>query len=366
MSTKKRSAAVTATTSKSTPAPEPKSTKSSTVTLVANVQAGISLIAFAFAVAAIERDLSPIFGGVATNLYLKNVVSILPVALLFLPRLRLRSVPNALILSNCICLAPFVYFQLGISAARSKRIILGPAMAYTPVLIPLAYFSTDLIRQFIILLIPKAADSRGLKSVIGVATASVVLSQQAVINSFSYGRYINPTSLLVFTGYCLAATVAIPAFSQSRAPSSKLRKTGNSLIYILLVPPLLSLLSVYPSTLPFTHRSGLLRVLSSTPSITGRIVVGDEFKHGFRFLRADHSILGGVWVGDKAVKQDKGAPVPTAKDGTKLGDSIYSAFVLQEAARLHERDRPQKNALNIRPLSKSIRRSLLRQPSSLA
>lgn len=150
MSTKKRSAAVAATTSKTAPTPEPKSSKSSTVALIANVQAGLSLIAFAFAIAAIERDLSPIFGGVATNLYLKNVVSILPIALLFLPRLRLRSVPNALILSNCVCLAPFVYFQLGISAARSKRIILGPVMAYAPVLISLAYFSTDLIRQFVV------------------------------------------------------------------------------------------------------------------------------------------------------------------------------------------------------------------------
>ena len=42
---------------------------------------------------------------------------------------------------------------------------------------------------------------------------------------------------------------------------------------------------------------------------------------------------------------DKDALVRTAKDGTKLGDSVYSAFVLQEGARLHEREEPQKNAL---------------------
>lgn len=150
MSTKKRSAAVTASTSKTSSPPEIKPTKGSTNALIANVQAGLSLIALSLAVAAIERDLAPIFGGVATNLYLRNICSILPIALSFLPSLRFRSVPNALILGNCVCLAPAVYFQLGISAARSRYIILGPLLAYTPVLVALAYFATDLTRQFIV------------------------------------------------------------------------------------------------------------------------------------------------------------------------------------------------------------------------
>ena len=55
-------------------------------------------------------------------------------------------------------------------------------------------------------------------------------------------------------------------------------------------------------------------------------MVAEDVKQGFRYLRADHSLLGGVWVGDKAF-------------GNEIGDSIYSAFVLQEAIRLAERER---------------------------
>ena len=95
------------------------------------------------------------------------------------------------------------------------------------------------------------------------------------------------------------------------------------------------------------HPTGLLRILSSEPSVTGRIVVGEDYNHGFRFLRADHSLLGGVWIGDKAVKMDEGALFVRDKQGTKLGDSIYSTFVLQEAVRLQERETPQKSALTM-------------------
>ena len=46
-------------------------------------------------------------------------------------------------------------------------------------------------------------------------------------------------------------------------------------------------------------------------------------------------MLGGVWVGSRAF-------------GNKIGDSIYTAFVLQEAIRLAERERidgGEENAL---------------------
>jgi hypothetical protein len=43
-------------------------------------------------------------------------------------------------------------------------------------------------------------------------------------------------------------------------------------------------------------------------------------------MRADHSLLGGVWIGEKAF-------------GQEIGDSIYTAFVLQEAIRLVKRER---------------------------
>lgn len=52
-----------------------------------------------------------------------------------------------------------------------------------------------------------------------------------------------------------------------------------------------------------------------------------------RYLRASHSILGGVWIEDKISTRAGSAPMLDV-EGTPLGDSIYSAFVLQEAVRL--------------------------------
>jgi hypothetical protein len=109
-------------------------------------------------------------------------------------------------------------------------------------------------------------------------------------------------------------------------------------------PPLLP----QPLTEPYTHPNFPLRILSSIPSVTGRIVVGEtlpsdssvsgasgQYPTSFRYLRASHSILGGVWIGDKVSTRDNSAPTLDAT-GTPLGDSIYSAFVLQEAVRLFD------------------------------
>lgn len=118
-----------------------------------------------------------------------------------------------------------------------------------------------------------------------------------------------------------------------------------------ILPILVTVLSLsFPPArirfLPYTTHNGLLRILSSTPSITGRIIVTDDYVHGFRFLRADHSILGGVWINPRYMqKMDQDAEFILDKEGDKLGDSIYSAFVLQEAVRLQERETPHKNAL---------------------
>jgi hypothetical protein len=86
---------------------------------------------------------------------------------------------------------------------------------------------------------------------------------------------------------------------------------------------------------PFTHPSYPLRILSSDQSSTGLIVVGEGVLHrddenAVRYLRASHSMLGGNWVG-KTIDITNNPAVST---DTRLGDSIYSAFVLQEAALL--------------------------------
>lgn len=81
---------------------------------------------------------------------------------------------------------------------------------------------------------------------------------------------------------------------------------------------------------PYTHPTYPVRILSSTNSVSGRVVVGEVMPEDggallpLRYLRASHSLLGGVWLGDNAVTID-GSPAPNDSFGTPIGDSIYSA-----------------------------------------
>jgi len=89
---------------------------------------------------------------------------------------------------------------------------------------------------------------------------------------------------------------------------------------------------------PYVHSSGNVTILSSKQSTTGTIVVGEtapgnEHYSSMRYLLASHSLLGGVWISERANSMDAGLATYDAA-GNQLGDSIYTAFVLQEAVRL--------------------------------
>ena len=97
----------------------------------------------------------------------------------------------------------------------------------------------------------------------------------------------------------------------------------------------------HPLHQTFTHPRYPLQILSAEQSITGLITVGQwlpvpNFKdgnmHSIRYLRASHSLLGGVWTHNNVHVLDE--PPISDSFGIPLGDSIYSAFVLQEAVRL--------------------------------
>lgn len=110
---------------------------------------------------------------------------------------------------------------------------------------------------------------------------------------------------------------------------------------------------------PYVHPTAPSRILSSVSSPYGGVVVVGEVlppkeetadektPHSLRYLRAGHSLLGGVWIGDRVSKKDGSGPVGFDAYASPIGDSIYSTFVTQEAARLVEFSdgRAAKNAL---------------------
>jgi hypothetical protein len=145
------------------------------------------------------------------------------------------------------------------------------------------------------------------------------------------------------TPVAVVATPAPEPAAKSTAESMlqpRIIACGLLLPMLPVILPYLAAPMPYPQPMPFTLPDHPLRILSSVQSRTGRVVVGDmlptidsAITSSSRFLRVSHSLLGGVWTGEKVASKNK-KPMNKDMRGEPLGDSIYSTFVLQEAARL--------------------------------
>lgn len=74
---------------------------------------------------------------------------------------------------------------------------------------------------------------------------------------------------------------------------------------------------------PFAEEG--VRIHTSVASVSGRIVVGDNVAKGYRFLRNDKTLVGGMWL------HDNGDPTGLSAE---LGDSVFAAMPLQEVCLL--------------------------------
>ncbi|KAI0729446.1 hypothetical protein C8Q72DRAFT_317032 [Fomitopsis betulina] len=150
------------------------------------------------------------------------------------------------------------------------------------------------------------------------------------------------------------------------APKKVARQDLSRLLLLPCLPFLTSTILRSPTlvgrsdALPYRHPSHPLRILSSVQSqYSGIVVVGEAMGDSpsgvpqsvplMRYLRAGHSLLGGNWMGEDVVQ--RGPLAVQRETGEMLGDSIYNAFVLQEAIRLVERSQrdesERENALVI-------------------
>jgi len=82
--------------------------------------------------------------------------------------------------------------------------------------------------------------------------------------------------------------------------------------------------------------------LARRESITGMLTVVENAKDGYRVLKCDHSLLGGLWTGIKS-KELSAQGIPAEQLETRTLDeaeSVYTAFLVQEAVRLVVRPAP--------------------------
>ncbi|KAI0322451.1 S-adenosyl-L-methionine-dependent methyltransferase [Amylostereum chailletii] len=266
-----------------------------------------------------QRALDPLYGGVPTHLYLNPVIwagSILG---------GLGPAPpgwsTLLFVGSWVVLLPNTAYWAAVYTSRLDDATIGPIATHVLVLFPTIYFGVSLMKRMVLSFVGGAA----------IATWAVSVPLRSPSNTAESDSRIRFSWRLL-----------VPAIVISVLPT----------VLPALAPPLLP----HPLLAPYTRPNFPLRILSSTQSVTGIVVVGEsllpeDWQPGtpephplyIRYLRASHSLLGGVWYGRKAVTKSKGPP-SLDSTGTPIGDSIYSVFVLQEAIRLVDTtDRAIKN-----------------------
>ncbi|KAG2154997.1 S-adenosyl-L-methionine-dependent methyltransferase [Suillus bovinus] len=310
-----------------------------------SAKSSLSILAVSVALSlfttAYENSVIPLFASVPTLKYLSYVVHTSTAVAVITPNLSSSKI--LLILGCLLLLAPHTSYWISVHAARFKDPIYSPLVTHALVLAPVVYFSVSLAMSVdpTLALIVLAANALQLRPLLMLAFSA--LSLDAFRNN------------VIFTALgcvCLAVYGGITVDVGRHRANPNARNT-RSTVALTAIPVILTVLSSLNPALrsptlvnsivtPYNSPTYPLRILNSTQSKTGVVVVGEILPpadrssiplHSIRYLRVSHSLLGGVWIGDLVATLDGFLPL-TDQYNTPLGDSIYSAFVLQEAVRL--------------------------------
>ncbi|KIY51928.1 spermine/spermidine synthase [Fistulina hepatica ATCC 64428] len=331
--------------------------------LVVSGAAALSLPLVSFAY---ERVLVPVYGSGPTSAHLAVTVMgavciavsqpwrLLPASWLQYVRLMLFLAPNST-------------YYVAILSARRGNPVLGPLFTHLVVLAPLVFLHASLVIAVIVesrrktlpgpVMIWRAAVAAVFYVV--VALISRVWPTVPILNSVSENAIFLILACTASCAYFLqkSAASAVEDKSSTKKRKQTHKKTvsnkqvkfvgialtvvGTTLCKSILSSPILP----HPLREPYQHPTYPLRILSSVVSNTGLILVGEALPfpldvkkengmlEDIRYLRASHSLLGGVWTGKQIGIVDDVEPLRDSH-GTPLGDSVYGTFVVQEAVRL--------------------------------
>ncbi|KAK7060415.1 hypothetical protein VNI00_001180 [Paramarasmius palmivorus] len=314
----------------------------------------VTIVLLSLAVFTYERTLVPIYASGPTNDFLHYYLA-LGIALGVYRRPNLTTSQKLFVAGTLLALAPNATYYLAIWTARYREPLWGPIAVHTLVLTPLVYAYALFLPQGQVL------------SVWGSLVASFMLWKRAwptvhQMRSVSDNQIYLVQALLAFSIGILTYDFSGPLpTTKGNKPAKKTATNGiatkllilGGFIAIALTPlssPLYSPILPHPYPETYTDSNVPYQIHLAIQSNTGLIEVGEiltpsehdpqdvKAMHSVRFLRAAHSILGGVWMGPRVMNLGDGYPQLMDSYDTPLGDSIYGAFDLQEAARLVVRE----------------------------
>ncbi|RXW21959.1 hypothetical protein EST38_g3914 [Candolleomyces aberdarensis] len=343
---------------------------------VIGVLSPLSLVIYAY-----ERALVPLYGSGPTTEHLNKFV-ILGALLAAVNPVHLQPWINWLLIALALTVAPNANYWVPVWTSREHNAILGTLKTHAAVLLPLVFIMSSPVMRAL----DKASSQTGLPIQRNSASAPLVYRASRTIiiffvanglardfwSTLSFLRSVSESQIYLGIAaiYFILFVFTVPAFSFSK-PKKAPKKLGPkrkdtppvkqpepeftfksrtaaavafagiwAVSYRIFSNPVLP----HPLKNTFIHPTHPVQVYSSVQSVTGLISVAewlppkqqggpeDELMHSARYLRASHSILGGVWTHDKVAVLPGEEPLKDSF-GTPLGDSIYSAFTLQEAVR---------------------------------
>ncbi|KAF8646374.1 hypothetical protein AX16_007240 [Volvariella volvacea WC 439] len=337
-----------------------------TATLLAVLQAVIALASLSLVVFTYERGLTPIYASNPTNLTLKYFVAAFSILGALQP-IKASRKKLLFAIAALLSAAPNAAYWVPVLTSRKGDPTWGPAATHTAVLAPLVFAITLYVgglKDAPCHQLTKNASPSVLQRVsIGVASYSGAMrAAKSLLPSIRYLNQISDSQIyLAISGLAYIAWIFTPSVLNGPAPNAPKKFQPNQLstplltkltlsaafsaVWWALHPRLASPILPHPLPAPYDHPNFPLRTLSAVQSNTGLIVVAealppegydgeyDQQMHSVRYLRASHSILGGVWTGKRVMVWEGETPL-TDLEGSQLGDSIYATFVLQEAVRL--------------------------------
>ncbi|KAF8584274.1 hypothetical protein K439DRAFT_1633655 [Ramaria rubella] len=332
------------------------------------VKSALLLIILGFISLAVQLALHPLYGSTPTSLNHSKVELLACLLSVLLPvNSPSLSEPISLFaLATWSAYAPYASYALAKWTSNWKNPVLGSGVTEVMVLLPLVTIGVALVRRWNTTKLGFLPGPMSVKAVVAISAFNFLNRLEAWLwGHLPLGGYIHSANILVTAAALLVVGAAISqpkgqvqAQAQMSRQASAFKPSVAVPVYKRLLPCLLPMfaaflaLSVPPSATPrmpymrgsassrssLVHPPATVRVLARTHSITGLILVGEHVEEGFRFLRVDHSLLGGRWMGAKVAPGSR----------NDVGDSIYSTFVLQEAVRLGKNE--SQNAENERAL----------------
>ncbi|TFK71758.1 spermidine synthase [Pluteus cervinus] len=309
----------------------------------------LSLILFVY-----ERALVPIYASGPTN-YMLDWVVLGGILIAVVQPFRLSLAVNALVAAVLLTAAPNATYWAAVLTSRRKDPVWGPTYTHLSVLFPLVVALVSFFRTGHSSLRPPQEYRPMYAALSYLATsyfAKTVWPQVSSLNEISDSTVYLSLAGIFYATWISSLQVQPKKSTKKGEPTKSTWWTREARVAVVglffavwwaLHPKLASPVLPHPLKEPYDHAAFPLRVLSSVQSITGLISVAEippppgeedseEIMHSVRYLRASHSILGGVWTDQKVMVIDDQKPVFDS-EGKPLGDSIYAAFVLQEAVR---------------------------------